>query len=72
MVVIDVRTVEQFRRNQTISRMEFYKKLGVHPATGANILNGKPVHLSIAKRLASIMGIKSHSLIRSWRKVSIA
>ena len=49
-----------------MGRVEFYDRLGVHFLTGAKILQGGPINLRTAKRVASVLGIDVQKIIKAW------
>jgi len=68
MLVLDNDAIERYRRRNTLSKLELYRKFNVHDQTGANILQGKPVSLTVARKVAEVVGIKLTTLIQSWGK----
>ncbi|MCK4294043.1 MAG: hypothetical protein KAY65_12660 [Planctomycetes bacterium] len=66
LVIIDAARVEAFRKEQALSKTGFYEAIRVFPQTGGKVLNGKPVSLMIARRVAEWMGVRIQKLIKSW------
>ena len=66
MVVIDSSKLDEFRFKHVLGKLEFYKRVGVHPGTGQKMFEGKPIHLQIARRIASVIGVDVAELIQSW------
>jgi len=66
LVIVDVTRAEAFRKKQALGKTGFYDAVGVFPRTGAKLLNGKPVSLKVAKRLAKAIGVKVQSIIEGW------
>lgn len=71
LVILDCDAIEKFRRKNALGKVELYQKFNVHGHTGANILQGKPVSLTVAKKVAAIMGVKLTKLIQSWEKQAL-
>lgn len=66
-VILRIALIEQFRRRAALTRTELAKTLGVHFATLLKVLNGKPVALKAAKKIACAMKIDTPKLIESWQ-----
>ena len=66
LVFIKTEIVEKFRKKKAVGKDGLYSLLGVHARTGKNILEGKPVNLSTAKKVANAIGLKVQSIIKDW------
>ena len=66
MVTIKSEIVEQFRKDQVLSRSGLFDKFSVHADTGRKILSYKPVRISVVRKVALVMGVDVKELIQSW------
>ena len=65
-VVLNGCLLENFRRERALSRFRFFTLLGVHPRTGGKLINGKPVSVITARRVATALNIEVGKLIEFW------
>lgn len=67
IVIVDAGAVEMFRKAEALSKVALYGRLGINGWTGQKVLNGQPVSLAIAKKVAAAMGVEIQQLIESWK-----
>ena len=68
MVTLNLEPIESYRQKRALSKVEFYKLIGVHFMTGSKLFKEKPVHLKISKKVASAINIDVAELIKSWEQ----
>lgn len=66
MVIVKSGLIEQFRKKNALSKRDLAAKFSIHWVTSSRALTGRPVNLSIAKKIARIMGIPAPNLIEKW------
>ena len=69
MVILKVLPIEQFRQSSALSRTELATRLDVHFATLSKVLNGEPVALRVAKKIARALKVDTPKLIQAWQNV---
>lgn len=66
MVIVKAGPIEQFRQGNALNKNELAEKFSINWMTSAKALAGKPINLSIAKKIARVMGIEAKDLIEQW------
>ncbi len=65
-VILDVKVIEKFRKKEALSKTGLYQRFGMHGSTGLRILNKKTVTLSLANKVAQVIGVPVQDLIVNW------
>lgn len=66
MVILDPSKLDEFRFKHVLGKLQFYERVGIQAGTGSKLFRREPVHLQIARRIASVIGVDVKALIASW------